>query len=123
MSDAVRRYGEVSRAYALQAQQYAALAEAAAEAEAEAKHEKAKFKVRARSSGQARSDADAETQAEADPDIARLLHARLLTAAQRDAANERLKQLRSQLDFGRSVVSQEREQDRLHAAGGPLAPT
>ncbi len=105
----------------MRAQAFGELAEAAARAEGVAKHEKAKFKVRLRDLGDVRSDADADTRAEADDRIADLLQARLLTAATRDAAAERLRQLRAQLEFGRTVVAGEREADRLHASSGGIA--
>ncbi len=111
----MEHYAAISREYSVRAQAFGELAEAAARAEGVAKHEKAKFKVRLRDTGEVRADADAETRAEADDRIAGLLQARLLTAATRDAAAERLRQLRAQIEFGRSVISQEREVDRLEA--------
>lgn len=120
---AIETYGAVSREWDARVSEYGPLVEAAAQADADYKFEMSKFMVRLWDSGACRTAAEAETRGLADDRIGELYRRKQLTAGVRDAALEKLKQLRGRLDFGRSVVSQEREQDRLHAAHGPLAPT
>lgn len=118
LATALDTYGAVSREWDAKVSEYGPLAEAAADADSEYKVEMAKFKVRLWDSGACRSDAEAETRGLADDRIGALYRRKQLTAAVRDAALEKLKQLRGRLDYGRSVVSHEREQDRLHATSG-----
>lgn len=117
MTTAQQHYNAVSRDYALKASEFADLATKAADAEGRYKRGKAVFKTSLRDRGECRSDAEAETRADADDEIGGLLQERLLTAAVRDAAEEKLRQLRAQLDYGREVIKSDRDQDRLHAQG------
>ncbi len=115
---AIHTLGQVSRAYALAAQEYEAIAVAAAEAEATHKAERAKAVLRAKAREERISQAEAETRADADDRIADLLRDRLVKAAQSDAHRARLAQLREQVAVGRSYVVADREADRLHSTGG-----
>ncbi len=112
---AIHQLGQVSRAYALAAQEYEAIAVAAAEAEATHKAERAKAILRAKAGEERVSHAEAETRAEADDRIAALYRDRLVKAAQSDAHRARLAQLREQTAVGRSVVTSERAGDQFHA--------
>lgn len=115
---ALRRLGEVSRAYELAADQYRDIAIKAAEAEAAHKVARAKAILQYKASETERiSHAEAETRAEADDHIAGLYLERVITAAKADAHREKLRQLREQVATGRTAVASEREIDRIHADG------
>lgn len=115
---ALRRLGEVSRAYELAADQYRDIAIKAAEAEAAHKVARAKAILQYKASETERiSHAEAETRAEADDRIAGLYLERVITAAKADAHREKLRQLREQVATGRTAVASEREIDRIHADG------
>ena len=115
---ALRRLGEVSRAYELAADEYRAIALRAAEAEAAHKAARAKAILRVKASETERiSHAEAEARAEADEEIANLYRDRLITAALQDSHREKLRQLREQVATGRTAVTSEREVDKIHAAG------
>jgi hypothetical protein len=115
---AIRRLGEVSRAYELAADEYRAIALRAAEAEAAHKSARARMilQVKARETERI-SHAEAEARAEADEEIAGLYRNRLITAALQDSHREKLRQLREQVATGRTAVTSEREVDKIHAAG------
>ncbi len=112
---AIHQLGQVSRAYALAAQEYEQIAVAAAEAEAMFKAERAKAILRAKAGEERISQAEAETRADADDRIADLLRDRLVKAAQADAHRARLAQLREQVAVGRSYVTSERAADAFHS--------
>lgn len=87
-----------------------------AEAEATYKAEFAKRKLRARADG-AKSIAEAETIADAE-DFMKDLHMRhLITEGAADALRKAIAALHTRIDYGRSVIATEREQDRLHSQG------
>ena len=115
---AIRRLGEVSRAYELAADEYRAIALRAAEAEAAHKSARARMilQVKARETERI-SHAEAEARAEADEEIAGLYRNRLITAALQDSHREKLRQLREQVATGRTAVTSEREIDKIHAGG------
>lgn len=116
-SRGVEKLGEVSAEYERTALAYAPVATAAAVAEAAHKTAKAKFMLKARADGDCRSIAEAETRADADDEIADLLMTRLTTRAVADSHLERLRQLRTRVEVGRSYVASEREADRYHVNG------
>lgn len=115
---AIRRLGEVSRAYELAADEYRAIALRAAEAEAAHKSARARMilQVKARETERI-SHAEAEARAEADEEIANRYRERLIAAALQDSHREKLRQLREQVATGRTAVTSEREVDKIHAAG------
>jgi hypothetical protein len=115
---AIRRLGEVSRAYEMAADEYRAIALRAAEAEAAHKSARARKILQVKASETERiSHAEAEARAEADEEIANLYRNRLITAALQDSHREKLRQLREQVATGRTAVTSEREVDKIHAAG------
>ena len=116
LGGALAHLGEVSHEYQQWADQARDVLTAAARAEAEYRSEKAKAKLRFRRDG-AKSDAEAETRADADDKIADLLMQRLVTRAEADAHLEKLRQLRSRNENGRTYASTEREMDKLHSQG------
>ena len=83
---AIRRLGEVSRAYELAADEYRAIALRAAEAEAAHKSARARMilQVKARETERI-SHAEAEARAEADEEIANRYRERLIAAALQDS--------------------------------------
>lgn len=117
----LQRLGEVSLDYERRADAYRDIALAAAAAEAEHKAARARAilaaKAEARGESERISHAEAETRAEADPTVAGLFLARLTTAAEADAAREKLRQLREQVATGRTAVASDRAADANHAAG------
>ena len=116
LGGALMHLGEVSHEYADWADRAKDVLTAAAKAEAEYRSKKAQAKLRFRAEG-AKSDAEAETRADAEPDIADLLMERLVTRAIADAHLEKLRQLRSRNENGRTYASTEREMDKLHSQG------
>lgn len=113
---ALRRLGEVSRAYEIAAGEYRDIAVRAAEAEAAHKAARAKAILKAKASETERiSHAEAEARAEADDVIAGLYRERLISSALADSHREKLRQLREQVATGRTAVASEREVDRIHA--------
>lgn len=118
-SPALNHLAAVSNAYQEWADGYADVADAAAQAEAEHKSARARFMLAARATGLAKSQAEAEMHAEADPEVSARYLKRLTTKAKAEAHLEKLRQLRSQNDNGRSYTATERELDRMHAQGLP----
>lgn len=116
-STALAHLGDVSVEYQRWADKAREVLVNAAQAEAEYRSEKAKKKLWFRDQGGAKSDAEAETRADADDHIADLLQRRLVARAVADAHLEKLRQLRSQNENGRTYASTERELDKLHAQG------
>ena len=112
-SNALRSLGTVSQQYSRMANEYAAVATTAAQSEAAHKTARAKHMLTSRDSGECRSVAEAEIRAEADDTIAGLFQQRLITRALADSHLEKLRQLRTQVEVGRSYVASEREADRL----------
>lgn len=117
LGGALKHLGDVSHEYAEWADEAKRVLVAAAQAEAEYRSKKAQTKLSFRARGEAKSDAEAETKADAEPDIADLLMARLVTRAEADAHLEKLRQLRSRNENGRTYASTERELDKMHAQG------
>lgn len=113
--DTIRRLGDVSRTYEKAAVEYGALAVDAAQSEADYRRLKAVFVTRLVNDGS--TVTKAEYAADADDAVAAACQRFKLAAALLDAARSRLSQLKSQLDFGRSVLTTEREADRLAASG------
>lgn len=113
-SRSLAHLARVSAAYCQAADAYPALATAAAVAEAEYRTAKAKAILSAKADAEGRlSVAEAEARADADDQIASLLMARLTSRAIADSALEKLRQLRSQVDVGRSFSVAERAADQL----------
>lgn len=108
----ITQMGRVSREYEARASDYRELSETAASAESDYKHRRAVFMARAMAEGA--SAAKAEVLADADPEIAARATEYRLAVAVREAALEKLRQLRTQVEVGRTVVASEREADRLH---------
>lgn len=117
MTSPIIRMGQVSNEYATRADEYRGIAETAAASESEYKHRRAVFMARQMADGA--SAAKAEVLADADDAIFALATEYRLAVAVRDAALEKLRQLRTQVEAGRTVVASEREADRIHADGAP----
>lgn len=119
LGGALRHLGDVGAEYAQWADTAKDVLTKAARAEAEYRSQKAQAKLRFRTDKEspARSDAEAETRADADPKIAALLMDRLVTRAVADAHLEKLRQLRSRNENGRTYAATERTLDGLHAQG------
>jgi hypothetical protein len=119
-SAGLRHLARVSADYSDRADAYAPLATAAAQAEAEYRTAKAKAILREKAAADGKlSIAEAEARADADDHIAGLLMARLTSRAVADSHLEKLRQLRSQVDVGRSFTAAERAAD---AATAPFHP-
>jgi hypothetical protein len=116
LGGALKHLGAVSHEYEQWADKAKEVLTAAARAEAEYRSKKAQAKLRFRAEG-AKSDAEAETKADAAEDIAKLLMDRLVTRAVADAHLEKLRQLRSRNENGRTYASTERTLDQLHSFG------
>lgn len=115
---AIRRLGEVSRAYELAADEYRAIALRAAEAEAAHKSARARMILQVKASETERiSHAEAEARAEANEEIANRYRERLIAAALQDSHREKLRQLKEQLAVGRTAAASERLVDQLHSDG------
>lgn len=113
--DTIRRIGEVSRTYETNAVEFKPLTEEAARAEAHYRHLKALFITPMLANGSPVSKS--EYAADADDAVAAACLAYKLAGAVADAARARLTQLRSQMDYGRSVLTSEREADRIAGSG------
>jgi len=115
---AIRRLGEVSRAYEIAADEYKAIALRAAHAEAAHKSTRARtiLQIKARETERI-SHAEAEARADADEEISNLYRDRLITAALQDSHREKLRQLREQVATGRTAVASDRVVDQMHAQG------
>lgn len=111
----IQRLGQLSREYEGRANDYADIAKTAAANEARYRTVKAQTMLTATGSGA--SAAKAEIIADADPDVAQACWDFKVSAAVADAARAKLNQLREAVATGRSVLVNEREADRVHAAG------
>jgi len=96
--------------------EYGEAVEARANAEAEYKAERAKRKLRARADG-AKSVAESEDIADADEQIKALHLDHLITEGAADTLRKAIAALNTRIEYGRSEMSTEREQDRLHSQG------
>ncbi len=113
--DTIRRLGEVSRDYEKRASAYETVRVDAAKAEAEYRRIHAEAMLRAMAEGS--SAAKSEAIANADAVVADSCWKYKVTDAVADAARAKLSQLRSQLEYGRTVVASERAADQIHASG------
>ena len=86
-----------------------------AETEAAYKTARAKRILQARAHGEATSISLAETVADADDMVSKLRLEYLIADGIASATKERLASLRERIGFGRSVITNEREQDKLTA--------
>lgn len=111
----IQRLGAVSREYESRASAYEHIAIDAARAEAEYRRLHAVAKLKAMHDGASAAKADAI--ADADPEVSQVCLAYKHGAAVADAAGKKLIQLRVQIDLGRSVLTSEREADKLHGSG------
>lgn len=114
---ATEQLGRVSRLYSERAQSFEAVALAAAHAEADYRRLRAQAILRHKAQEERISQAEAETRADAEDTVAAAHLEKLTTAAVAEAHRERLRQLRSQVDVGRSYVTSERAADTLEARG------
>lgn len=101
------------------ANEYAEAAATRAKAEAVYKAERAKRILRARSEGE-KSIAAAQTVAEADPLIADLHLKFLIAEGMTDALTKGMIALRERIGYGRSLMANEREADKLLASSREL---
>lgn len=115
LADAIRRMGQVSRAYEIAAGEFKALAERSAFAEAEYRRIKGKFITVRSALGD--SISKAEYAADGDDAVAASCMEYKMSAAVTESAKHRLNQLRTQVEVGRSVASHEREVDKLESQG------
>lgn len=115
LANAIRRMGEVSRAYEIAAGEFKALAERSAFAEAEYRRVKGRFVTNRVALGDAVSKA--EYAADGDDVVAAACMEYKMSAAVTESAKHRLNQLRTQVEVGRSVASHEREVDKLESQG------
>lgn len=116
MNHALARLGEVSREYERRVGEYAAIAEEAARAEAEHVRLRARAFVAYRIQ-EGKAIGECERFAQADPEVVAAHDRRLVADAARDAAKQKLWQLQSQVEVGRSAAASERESDRFHSQG------
>lgn len=118
MSEALRRLGVVSRAYESKADEYIQVCEDLARADAEYTAAKAKFKVEIKfNSAEKVSDVELETRAHADETISSLYAEYLRLKFAEKSLEQKLRQLKTQNDNGRSALVQERETDKFHGLG------
>jgi hypothetical protein len=87
-----------------------------ANAEVDFKATRARRILQARSDG-AKSIAEAETIAAADPAVESLWRTSLVADAMVDAAQKAIYVLRERINFGRTVLANERAADTLHGHG------
>lgn len=90
-------------------------------AEASYKAARAKRKLTARSTGEAKSVAEAELVADADDFIADLHQKYLIADALADSLGKTILALRERIGYGRSLMANEREADKLLATSRELA--
>jgi hypothetical protein len=102
------------------ANEYAEVAVKRAKAEATYKAERAKRKLRARADGEAKSMAEADTITDADPVIAQLHLEFLIADGMTDALTKGMIALRERIGYGRSLMANEREADKLLATSREL---
>lgn len=120
MSEALKRLGAVSRAYESKSDEYVEVCRSLARADAAFTKAKAVFKVNARMNSGPEgklSDVELETRAHADDEISALHLDFLLWKSNEKSLYEKLRQLKTQNDNGRSAVATEREVDKIHAGG------
>jgi len=101
------------------ANEYAEAATKRAKAEATYKAEKAKRILRARADGE-KSISAAQTVAEADDHIAKLHLEFLIADGMTDALTKGMIALRERIGYGRSLMANEREADKLLATSREL---
>ena len=111
----VARGSELSRELAQKVEEFRRLAAVRARAEADYRRGRAKATASARVS--AKSYADAELSATASDVVGDLHLAFLLADAEADACKLAVLALRTRIEWGRSVLTNEREADRVHALG------
>lgn len=97
------------------AQEFADAARVRAEADVEYRSERAKRMLRARSEEERCSMALAETVADADDAIKTLRFNHLVAEANCDALKHGMTALRERIGFGRSLMTNQREADKLLA--------
>lgn len=85
-------------------------------AEAVYKTARAKRKLAARAGGEAKSISEAETVADADDFIADLHQTYLIADALADSLGKTILALRERIGYGRSLMADQREADKLLAA-------
>jgi hypothetical protein len=115
-----RRLGEVSQAYEVKADEYETVCKDLAAAESAYVKAKAVFKVEARYKAGADSkvsDVELETRAQADDKISELYEKFLGLKYAEKSLEQKLRQLKTQNDNGRTLVVNEREVDKIHAHG------
>lgn len=119
MSEALRRLGAVSRAYEAKADEYIQVCDELAAADSAYTRAKAEFKVKTKfaAGGERISDVELETRAHADEEIAGLYAEYLRLKFAEKSLEQKLRQLKTQNDNGRSAVVQERETDKFLASG------
>lgn len=118
MSEALRRLGEVSRAYESKANEYIRVCDELAQADAAYTRAKARFKVQAKLGAAERvSDVELENRAHADDEIAGFYAEYLRLKFAEKSLEQKLRQLKTQNDNGRSALVQERETDKFHGLG------
>lgn len=110
----VENVGALCRELDVTVGQFAEQLRASADAESEYKRERAKRILRARVEGEKAISA-AEIVADADDVIADLRHKYLIAEGITEATKHRLRSLTERIGFGRSLIANEREQDRLHS--------
>ena len=115
-----QRLGQVSQAYELKANEYETVCDELAAVEAAYTKAKAVFKVTARHNAgpdERLTDVELETRAHATDEIA-AIHAEFLRLKYAEKSIEqKLRQLKTQNDNGRTLVVNEREVDKIHAHG------
>ena len=106
--------GQLALQLHFQANEYATAAAKRARAEAAYKSEKAKRILRARAEGE-KSISAAVTAAEADDHIAKLHLDYLIADGMTDALTKSMIAIRERIGYGRSLMANEREADKLLA--------
>ncbi len=96
--------------------EYDAMQEHRANAEVDWKKAKAVFIQQALLDG-AKSMAAAENAATADEELAELWRRHLILNGEMDACGRSMRTLSTRIDYGRSVIANERAADNLHAQG------
>lgn len=115
--NATETVGQLCLQLHAKANEYAEAAIVRAKAEAEYKSEKAKRVLRARADGE-KSIAAAQMVAEAD-DLIKDLHLKFLIAeGMTDALTKGMIALRERIGYGRSLIANQREADKLLATHG-----
>ncbi len=120
MNTPVQNVGALCRELDVTVNQFAEQLRDAADAEAAYKRERAKRILRARVDGE-KAISGAEIVADADDVIADLRHKYLITEGIVEATKHRLRSLQERIGYGRSLIANEREQDRLHSQNRSVA--